>query len=252
MKPTLALKPLVFALAALMAVAAQADNQDKWKPTPAPSGTVAAVVTDSQLSKDNKFDDTKTNNDASANHSLNNSDGNLGANVASGSGHQQANSVAITSSAAKDALAVFAIVDVEQTSKQNKFTNKGTQNDASLNRSANNSSGNVGVNITAGQGNQQKNDLAIVTSDGKNIGAAAITSQESLNNTFLNTAAAGKGYGNWGKTYVNNDASINRSGNNASGNIGINVSAGSGNQQSNSLSLGSGCTQCAAGSGVRF
>ncbi|MBK3455848.1 MULTISPECIES: hypothetical protein [Pseudomonas] len=252
MKPTMALKPLVFALAALMAVAAQAGNENKWTPTPAPSGTVAAVVTDSQLSKDNKFDDTKTNNDASANQSLNNSDGNLGANVAAGSGNQQDNSAAITSSAAKDALAVFAIVDVEQTSKDNKFTNKGTQNDASLNNSANNSSGNVGVNVTAGQGNQQKNNLAIVTSDGKNIGAAAVTSQESLNNTFLNTASAGKGYGNWGKTYVNNDASINHSGNNASGNIGINVSAGSGNQQSNSLSLGSGCTQCAAGSGVRF
>ncbi|CAM2777240.1 hypothetical protein SAMN04490207_0730 [Pseudomonas gessardii] len=251
MKPTMALKPLVFALAALMAVAAQADS-DKWKPTPKPTGTVAAVVDSTQLSKDNKFDDTKTKNDASVNKSLNGSDGNLGGNVAAGSGNQQANSASIASSAAKDALEVFAVAIADQTSKSNKFTNKGTQNDASANDSVNDSSGNVGVSVTAGQGNQQANSTAIVTADGKNIVAVAATSQESLNNTFLNTASAGKGYGNWGKTYVTNDASLNNSGNKASGNLGINVSAGSGNQQSNSLSLGSGCTQCAAGSGVRF
>lgn len=82
MKPTMALKPLVFALAALMAVAAQASPAEKWKPTPVPSGTVAAVVTDTQVSKDNKFDDTKTLNNAGANGSLNSSKGNLGANIA--------------------------------------------------------------------------------------------------------------------------------------------------------------------------
>ena len=119
MKPTMALKPLVFALAALMAVAVQADA-NKWYPTPAPTGTVAAVVTDTQISKDNKFDDTKTTNNASANHSLNRSNGNLGGNVAAGSGNQQDNAAAITSSA-DDSNLVFALVDVDQQSKQNDF-----------------------------------------------------------------------------------------------------------------------------------
>ncbi|MHA6575888.1 hypothetical protein [Pseudomonas yamanorum] len=247
MKPTMALKPLVFALTALMAVAAQAGG---WHPTPVATGTVAAVVTDTQVSKDNKFDDTKTTNNASATGSLNGHSGNLGANVASGSGNQQDNAAAITSSA-DDAASVFAVADIYQESRNNKFDNKGTQNNASLNNSANNSSGNTGVNVAAGQGNQQKNNLAIVTADGNNVAAASNTEQQSLDNHFLNAAASTHGYGGQ-STYVSNNASLNNSGNYGSGNIGLNVSAGSGNQQSNTLTLGSGCTQCAAGSGVRF
>ncbi|MFO2463580.1 hypothetical protein OOJ96_17385 [Pseudomonas sp. 15FMM2] len=249
MKPTMALKPLVFALAALMAVAAQAGPAEKWKPTPVVTGTVAAVVTDTQVSEDNTFDDTQTTNNASANGSLNGSNGNLGGNVAAGSGNQQDNAAAITSSA-DDAASVFAVADIYQGSENNQFDSKGAQNNASLNNSANNSSGNVGVNAAAGQGNQQKNNLAIVTADGNNVAAASNTEQVSLDNEFLNAAASKHGYGQ--PQYVVNNASLNNSGNNASGNIGINVASGQGNQQSNTLTLGSGCTVCAAGSNVRF
>lgn len=249
MKPTMALKPLVFALAALMAVAAQASPAEKWKPTPVPTGTVAAVVTDTQVSKDNKFDDTKTLNNAQANGSLNSSKGNLGANIAAGTGNQQDDAASITSSAGKDIATVFAVADIYQESKDNKFTNKGTQNNASLVNSANNSSGNVGVNVAAGQGNQQKNNLAIVTADGKNVAAASNTEQVSLDNHFLNEASSKHSYK---PQYVVNNAGLLNSANNASGNIGVNVAAGSGNQQSNTLTLGSGCTVCAAGTGSKL
>ncbi|KAA8698300.1 hypothetical protein GIW54_21255 [Pseudomonas proteolytica] len=248
MKPTMALKPLVFALAALMAVAAQASPAEKWKPTPVPTGTVAAVVTDTQVSKDNKFDDTKTLNNAGANGSLSSSKGNLGANIAAGGGNQQDNAAAITSSA-DDAASVFAAADIYQESKDNKFINKGTQNNASLVNSANNSSGNVGVNVAAGQGNQQKNNLAIVTADGKNVASASNTEQVSLDNHFLNEASSKHSYQ---PQYVVNNAGLLNSANNASGNIGVNVAAGSGNQQSNTLTLGSGCTVCASGSGSKL
>lgn len=252
MKPTMALKPLVFALAALMAVAAQADS-NKYKPTPTPAGgVVAAVVTDSQVSKNNKFGDTKTENDASATKSLNDSNGNLGANVASGTGNQQDNAAAITSSAGK-AWFVLSEADIFQQSQHNNFVNQGTQNNASLKNSANDSSGNVGVNVAAGQGNQQKNNLTIVVADGTSVASVANTEQESLNNNYLNQAATKYGYFGYGKSqYVNNNASLQNSGNNASGNIGINVAAGSGNQQSNTLSLGSGCTTCPSGSKLSF
>ena len=249
MKPTMALKPLVFALAALMAVAAQAGPAEKWKPTPAPTGTVAAAVTDTQVSKDNKFDDTKTLNNAGANGSLSSSKGNLGANIAAGSGNQQDNAAAITSSADDDIKSTFALADIYQESKDNKFTNKGTQNNASLVNSANNGSGNIGVNVAAGQGNQQKNNLAIVTADGKNVAAASNTEQVSLDNHFLNEAASKHSYK---PQYVVNNAGLLNSANNASGNIGVNVAAGSGNQQSNTLTLGSGCTVCAAGTGSKL
>lgn len=244
MKPQMALKPMVFALAALMAAAAQAGG---WHPTPQPSGTVAAVVTDVQKSEHNKFDDTNTENNASADNSVNSNSGNVGVNAQSGSGNQADNAGAI-SSAKGDFATVFAVIDVDQGSSHNNFVNKGTQNNASLDGSITGNSGNVGYNGQAGQGNQGKNNLAITTADGKNIAAASNTEQNSLNNSYLNTAASSHGYGK--PQYVSNNASLDNSVNHNSGNVGVNLQSGSGNQGSNSLSIGQGCTVCT--SGVRF
>lgn len=244
MKPQMALKPLVFALAALMAAAAQAGG---WHPTPQPTGTVAAVVTDVQKSEHNKFDDTNTENNASADNSVNSNSGNVGVNAQSGSGNQADNAGAI-SSAKGDFSTVFAVIDVDQGSSHNNFVNKGTQNNASLDGSITGNSGNVGYNGQAGQGNQGKNNLAITTADGKNIAAASNTEQNSLNNSYLNTAASSHGYGK--PQYVSNNASLDNSVNRNSGNVGVNLQSGAGNQGSNSLSIGQGCSVCA--SGVRF
>ncbi|MCF5684721.1 hypothetical protein [Pseudomonas sp. PA-1-3F] len=244
MKPQMALKPMVFALAALMAAAAQAGG---WHPTPQPTGTVAAVVTDVQKSEHNKFDDTNTDNNASAENSVNSNSGNVGANAQSGSGNQADNAGAI-SSAKGDFATVFAVIDVDQGSSHNNFVNKGTQNNASLEGSITGNSGNVGYNGQAGQGNQGKNNLAITTADGKNIAAASNTEQNSLNNSYLNTAASSHGYGK--PQYVSNNASLENSVNRNSGNVGVNLQSGAGNQGSNSLSIGQGCSVCA--SGVRF
>ena len=246
MKPQMALKPMVFALAALMAAAAQAGG---WHPAPQPTGVVASVVTDVQNSAGNKFDDTKTENNSSADNSVNSNSGNVGVNIQSGSGNQADNSGAI-SSAKGDFLTVFAVVDVNQNSGLNNFVNKGTQNNASLDNSANRNSGNVGYNGQAGQGNQGKNNLAITTADGKNIAAAANTEQNSLANNYLNTAATGYGHHGGKPQYVSNNASADNSINNNSGNIGVNLQSGAGNQASNSLSVGQGCSVCS--SGVRF
>ena len=249
MKPQMALKPLVFALAALMAAAAQA-NGGGWHPAPQPTGVVASVVTDVQNSAGNKFDDTKTENNASADNSVNGNSGNTGVNVQAGSGNQADNSAAI-SSAKGDFATVFAVVDVNQNSGLNNFVNKGTQNNASLDNSVNGNSGNLGYNGQAGQGNQGKNNLAITTADGKNIAAAANTEQNSLANNYLNTAATSHGYGHGSKPqYVSNNSSLDNSVNRNSGNVGVNLQSGAGNQGSNSLSIGQGCTVCA--SGVRF
>jgi len=243
----MALKPLVFALAALMAAAAQAGG---WHPAPQPTGTIAAVVTDVQNSAGNKFDDTKTENNASADNAVNGNSGNAGVNVQAGSANQADNSAAI-SSAKGDAATVFGVVDVNQNSVLNTYVNKGTQNNASLDNAINGNSGNVGYNGQAGQGNQGKNNLAIVTADGKNIAAAANTEQNSLGNSYLNAAATSHGYGYGGKPqYVSNNASLDNSVNRNSGNMGVNLQSGSGNQGSNSLAIGQGCTVCA--SGVRF
>ncbi|AZE89649.1 hypothetical protein [Pseudomonas orientalis] len=245
MKPQMALKPLVFALAALMAAAAQAGGG--WHPAPQPTGTVAAVVTDVQKSQHNKFEDSNTENNASADNSVTGNSGNTGVNVQAGSANQADNAGAI-SSAKGDFASVFAVIDVDQGSTNNNFINKGTQNNASLDSSVNGNSGNVGYNGQAGQGNQGKNNLAITTADGKNIAAASNTEQNSLNNSYLNTAVSSHGYGK--PQYVSNNASLDNSVNRNSGNVGVNLQSGAGNQGSNSLSIGQGCSVCS--SGVRF
>ena len=248
MKPQMALKPMVFALAALMAAAAQAGGG--WHPAPQPTGVVASVVTDVQNSIGNKFDDTKTENNASNDNSVNSNSGNVGVNVQSGSGNLADNSGAI-SSAKGDFATVFAVVDVNQNSALNNFINKGTQNNASVDNGINGNSGNVGYNGQAGQGNQAKNNLVITTADGKNIAAAANTEQNSLANNYLNTAATSHGYGYGSKPqYVSNNSSLDNSVNRNSGNVGVNLQSGAGNQGSNSLAVGQGCSVC--GSGVRF
>lgn len=245
MKPQMALKPLVFALAALMAAAAQAGGG--WHPAPQPTGTVASAVTDVQKSQGNKFEDSNTENNASADNSVTGNSGNVGVNVQSGSGNQADNAGAI-SSAKGDFATVFAVIDVDQASTNNNFVNKGTQNNASLDGSVNGNSGNVGYNGQAGQGNEGKNNLAITTADGKNIAAASNTEQNSLNNSYLNTAVSSYGYGK--PQYVSNNSSLDNSVNRNSGNVGVNLQSGAGNQGSNSLSIGQGCSVCS--SGVRF
>lgn len=248
MKPQMALKPMVFALAALMAAAAQAGGG--WHPAPQPTGTGAAVVTDTQKSEHNKFDDTKTENNASADGSVTYNSGNVGVVNQAGSGNQGDNDVAIMSGKG-DFLTVFSVIDSDQSSQHNNFINKGTQNNASLDGAVNNNSGNVGYVGQAGQGNQAKNSLAISTADGKNIAAATNTEQTSLNNSYLNAAATSNGYGHGSKPqYVSNNSSLDSSVKGNSGNIGVVLQSGSGNQAANKLSVSQGCTVCT--SGVRF
>lgn len=322
MKPTMALKPLVFALAAVMAMAAQADgrgnghgnghgqpqgpNLDQLLQITAGAG---AAVLDAQNSDGNVVKNQGTLNNANASDSLNGSNGNMGANVAAGDGNQQDNAAAL---ATADESFIFgnavAASSATQVNNNNYVKNSSTFNNATLNNAGNNGSGNIGINVSSGNFNQQKNNLAIAVSGGRVAQAAASANQSSTGlvvenkgvqayktDTLTGTyAAAGafkaKGtatieddnHGGWGnrggghggnddqkakfeavgtfglagvttqqvltkdgwKTPVVNNANMTNSMNNFSGNGGANVSAGVGNQQSNSLSIAAGCKAC--------
>ncbi|MGE7989929.1 heme utilization protein [Pseudomonas sp. NPDC089554] len=319
MKPKMALKPLVFALAAVMAVAAQAGGRDDDRgrgghnnghnnyenllvQLMVTAGS-AATVLDTQANSGNRVLNQGTRNDAKMDNSANGSQGNLGANIAAGDGNQQDNVAAI---ATADESFIFgsavAMSQATQSNVGNTVKNLSTSNNANLTGSANNSSGNIGINVTAGDFNQQKNNLAIAVSGGRvaaATGAAnqAVTglsvnnkadrtySKETLTSTFV---AAGHYQGNgWGyvedessrdrhgkvdkdplkfheegtfglagvasyqvltptgwRNPVTNTANMTNSLNGVSGNVGANVSAGSGNQQTNSLSIAAGCKAC--------
>lgn len=240
MKPTMALKPLVFALAALMAVAAQADSNRHPTPTPAATSGASAVIADVQVSHDNNITNNGTLNSAKVTDSVKNTNGNVGVNAAAGSGNQQDNAAAIASSDQNFVLGTAAaVVSASQTNSYNKVNNHGTQNGATLNDSIRNTSGNIGVNVSAGDLNQQKNNLAIAVSGGNLASAAAGTVQTSNNLTVVNDLSSVSTHTPWHhptttRVPVSNNSTVNDSIKYTSGNVGANVSAGFGNQQNNS------------------
>lgn len=279
MNPTTALKPLAFALAAVMAFAAQAGGLDDHEQVNGqdnnhqPKGPTleqimqitagaGAAVLDSQKNSGSSVLNRDTRNDARIDDSLNNSNGNMGANVAAGNGNQQDNAAAL---ATADESFIFgtavAVSSATQRSTGNTARNNSNTNNTTLNNAGNSGSGNIGINVTTGDFNQQKNNLAIAVSGGRVAVAAAAANQSTSGLNVTNNAqttdfvAVGvlglsgvttqqvmtpEGW----KPPVTNNASITGSMNNFSGNGGANVSSGVGNQQSNSLSIAAGCKSC--------
>lgn len=257
MKAEMILKPLAFAMAVALSTGAMANGYNQ-------QDGASATITDSQTNKYNEVDNEATKNNATVNGSLNGTTGNIGANVAAGDNNQQANAAAI---ATADAAFVWgrstgeahASIDVTQKGRDNNVYNEGTQNNATVLDSGNEIQGNVGINVAAGTSNQQKNDMAVASSEKALEASADVTvSQESEGNYTDN--AVGKvyevgqemrvvasGFG-WhhrhDKTPVVNNATLDGSLNDVSGNVGVNITAGSGNQQSNSLSIAAGCNAC--------
>ena len=102
MKPSSALKPLAFAIAALLSVAAHAHNDGPPSNTPSytldPNAAAAAVVIDAQNSHNNKVTNKAIKNTATVKDSVKGAEGNMGVNAAAGSGNQQDNAAAIATS----------------------------------------------------------------------------------------------------------------------------------------------------------
>lgn len=152
--------------------------------------------------------------------------GNIGVNVAAGGGNQQANALALANNA--DAM-VFGIAGVAQEQHATDYTVGNSTNNAFLNLNVlENATGNIGANVAAGNGNMQGNAAVV----------------ETLNNTQLalnigvafGQSEAGDILG--GTTGTSNTASLTDEVlDHASGNIGVNLAAGTANMQSNALTL---------------
>lgn len=364
MKTQYALTPLALALATFVSASAFASNNDNGGPNGGYDKDGAyASIHDHQQSEDNKVLNAGTENDATVDGSLGAASGNIGVNVAAGDNNQQANAAAL---ATADASFVFgssakASIDVGQVGSQNQVVNYSTQNTAQLTNSANGSTGNIGINIASGVYNQQKNDMVAAVSEKAYTASANVGISQTLSgNTTENNAtldygtaavslklAAGGAYVGGGtgtysgshsgtssgtsdqigdlyldswsgpshpggvptghvdlddqvqgaqdlnddggalafnndgtysgsqsgslgikeaglttlagtvsgnipvvagfKAPVINDAKVSGSLNNVSGNLGLNIAAGSGNQQSNSMAIAAGCTACSGG-----
>jgi len=119
-----------------------------------------------------------------------------------------------------------ATVDSKQLSNGNEADQTLTKNNANIGDNAlQGAAGNIGANVAAGDGNQQANDAALASSDASTVfgQAASFSVQSSSNN---DTTVMGSP----------NNARMNGNAlRNASGNIGVNIAAGVGNAQHNSL-----------------
>ncbi|MEB0227182.1 heme utilization protein [Pseudomonas sp. 10S4] len=188
MKPTMALQPLVFALAAVMAMAAQAGggnegDQHGHKPPPhqITAGATATAI-DAQDSDGNVVNNQGTQNTSTIGNSLNGSSGNMAANTAAGTGNQQDNAAAIASDEAfifGTANGASSLSTVSQVNNNNYANNYSTSNLATIMNSGNGSSGNMGLNSAAGDFNQQKNNMAISSGTNGQSQAIAASTQSS-------------------------------------------------------------------------
>jgi hypothetical protein len=124
--------------------------------------------------------------------------------------------------------AAIAIVDNKQATSGNEAANSELTNSASASDNvAQGTSGNIGVNIGAGDNNQQDNAAALSATD------ASFAFGMADGEVFVNQSAAYNGTLNSG---VTNSSTL--SGNafqNASGNLGVNVTSGNNNQQKNAM-----------------
>jgi len=123
-----------------------------------------------------------------------------------------------------------SIVDDKQKNLLNEGVNLNHDNNATATDDAmSGASGNIGVNVAAGDNNQQDNSAAIAAADAEmTFGASDAQSHSAQEGEFNTTINSG------------NTNTAGASGNafqNASGNIGANFAAGNNNQQKNNLSV---------------
>ena len=122
-----------------------------------------------------------------------------------------------------------ASVSDAQISLGNTVDSLGTNNNAGVNNAISNGSGNAGVNVVAGDTNQQANALAISTSDADAdfvFGTVASVGVLQVNGNNALTSQD-----------VHNNAKVDNVANGYSGNLGVNVAAGSFNQQKNDAAI---------------
>ncbi len=148
-----------------------------------------AIVDNAQANGANEASNTNVSNSASAADNVaKGASGNIGVNIGSGDNNQQDNAAALS---ATDARFAFGMADgevfVNQQGVFNSTMNQGVTNAASLSGDAfQNASGNLGVNVTSGNNNQQKNAMAASVATTRFAQATVSSNQASGHNTVSN------------------------------------------------------------------
>ncbi len=153
--------------------------------------------------------------------------------MASGNSNQQSNNTALSATSnANNSTTDYAnaTAGASQLAAGNGTMDTGVQDSATVDgNAAQNASGNIAINVVAGAQNQQENGLAM----------ASIASPKAMGNASapVEQVAYYNGGETVGSMYNSNVSGSALAG--ASGNIGLNVASGNGNQQVNTLAIAS-------------
>ncbi|HCP55081.1 MULTISPECIES: hypothetical protein [Pseudomonas] len=225
-------------------------------------GTAEASTNVTQNLKNNSVKNYSNPSAASLTGSLNGASGNVGANVAAGTYNQQKNDMAAAVSAGAFSTASSSAT---QSIKGNTTNNYATLDygKAKVNltlegegsyEGISDQVGNVYLDTWSGQTHTGGNNTGHVDVDSDAQGAQAGPNGEgaflfdeagdiTLGGSVTGSIPVVAGF----KAPVVNTADLSGSLNRVSGNVGVNIAAGSGNQQSNSLAIAAGCTSCPTG-----
>jgi hypothetical protein len=124
------------------------------------------------------------NNAESVENGLQGASGNIGLNISAGQNNAQDNSAALSK---VDAEFVFAAADSisNQNAERNQYVYKGNQFDATLGgNTLRDASGNIAVNIAAGNSNLQANSLAASVNTSGTMAEATVSSQQTQDHNF--------------------------------------------------------------------
>jgi hypothetical protein len=204
------------------------------------SAESSAVTDNSQDTMGNRASNTTNSpNDAGlSGGAASGAKGNIGINSAAGAGNAQSNQTAISSVDAKDVFASAQNFNTQKTSSNYSDNSNHSPNTASIGSGAlQNVQGNVGVNVAAGSGNAQGNATSLAVGSNGVIAKATSTSRQTTTHNDSDNAAYCVG--------SPNNASISGGAlTGAMGNIGVNVAAGAGNAQYNSLAMSTAVSAC--------
>lgn len=148
-----------------------------------------AIVDDKQISTNNMVGNTHHENNASIDvNAGGGATGNIGVNLTSGDNNMQDNAAAISAS---DAYFVFGASDAEvfvtQVNAETQTMNSGNVNNATMGGSAfEGAGGNIGINVSAGNSNLQKNNAAMSVAPSRLSEASVANIQRSGGNLTVN------------------------------------------------------------------
>lgn len=149
------------------------------------SAATALIDNRQDVSYNKAINDKVSNNSSIADDVASDASGNLGFNVATGDNNAQDNAAALS---AADSSFAFGMADaavfVNQGGSDNTTINKGVTNAASIGDNAfSGATGNIGVNVTSGNNNEQKNALSASVATSR-VATSAISSNQVSSGNF--------------------------------------------------------------------